>query len=71
MVRSEMPKQINRWHDELSKQGYGSVSSVSAWDKKLNLMKTMLQNRYKLVISNLKGQFKLTDSEYKKYFGNL
>ena len=71
LVRSEMPKQIARWNGELSAQGYGSLSSMSVWNKRLDLMKTMLENRHKLVISNLKSQFKLSDAEYKKYFGNL
>ena len=71
LVRGEMPKQIKRWNSELSAQGYGSLSSMSAWDNKLKLMKTMLANRHKLVISNLKSQFKLSDAEYKKYFGDL
>lgn len=71
MVRSEMPRQIDRWYTEFKNNGYNSVSSMSMWDGKLNQMKMMLTNRYEIVIKNLKSQFNLTNAEYDKYFGDL
>jgi len=71
MVRNEMPRQIDRWHDEFKDYGYNSVSSVKNWDSKLNQMKGMLTNRYDIVLDNMKSQFKLTNAEYNKYFGDL
>lgn len=71
MVRNEMPRQIDRWYDEFKDYGYNSVSSVKNWDSKLNQMKGMLTNRYDIVLDNMKSQFKLTNAEYNKYFGDL
>ena len=71
MVRSEMPRQIDRWYSEFKDNGYNSVSSISNWDSKLKNMKSMLTNRYNIVIDNLKSQFNLTNQEYEKYFGDL
>lgn len=71
MVREEMPRQIDRWYLEFKDNGYNSVSSISAWDSKLNQMKNMLSNRYDIVIKNLKSQFNLSNVEYEKYFGDL
>ena len=65
-IEQEMPNHIKRWGGS-----YSSLSSMNAWRNNLNNFKKSLNNRYKNVVNNLKRYFNLTDSEYKKYFGDL
>ena len=61
-IESEMPYHIDRWNS-----GY----NMERWNNNLNSFKNMITNRYNYVLSNLKREFNLSDSEYEKYFGEL
>lgn len=62
-IKSEMPYHINRWNQ--------MYSSMTSWNNNLNRFKNKLKNRYNYVLSTIKTDFNLTDSEYNKYFGDL
>ena len=62
-IETEMPYHIERWPN--------MHSSMNSWNKNLKSFKDKLTNRYNYVKKNIKKEFNLTDSEYKKYFGNL
>ena len=65
-IEEEMPNHIKRWSGS-----YPTLSSMGAWRNNLNNLKRSLNNRYNNVVNNLKRYFNLSDSEYKKYFGDL
>ena len=65
-IEGEMPNHIKRWGSS-----YPNLSSMNAWKNNLNNLKRSLTNRYNNVVNNLKRYFNLSDSEYKKYFGDL
>ena len=62
-IKDEIPYHIARWQDR--------PSSYSNWENSLTRFKNVLTSRYHTVLSRLKSEFRLTDSEYKKYFGDL
>ena len=65
-IENEMKYHINRWGSR-----YPSLSSMSAWKRNLNSFKSTLTTRYNRVVNNLRSYFNLSNSEYKKYFGDL
>ena len=62
-VREEMPSHIARWDE--------GARSMSSWENNLERFKNALTNRYNTVVSRLKSEFNLSDSEYQNYFGDL
>ncbi len=62
-IKDEMPYHIARWQD--------GPNSYSGWENSLARFKNVIAMRYNVVVSRVKSEFKLTDSEYKKYFGDL
>ncbi|MBP5684733.1 MAG: CotH kinase family protein [Bacilli bacterium] len=65
-IENEMPYHIERWGSS-----YPSMNSMTKWKNNIASFKTAIKNRYDYVINNLKSYFQLSDSEYKKYFGDL
>ena len=65
-IENEMPNHIKRWGSS-----YPNLSSMGAWRNNISNLKRSFNNRYKNVVNNLKRYFNLSDSEYKKYFGDL
>lgn len=62
-IRSEMPYHISRWNDK--------PGSVNAWNKNIINFKNKLKNRYNYVVKNIKRELRLSNQEYKKFFGDL
>lgn len=62
-IESEMPYHIKRWNKD--------YSSMNAWNNNLSRFKKQLTNRYNYVLKNIKNELRLTNEEYKKYFGTL
>lgn len=65
-IESEMPYHIKKWGNL-----YPTLSSMNRWQNNLNSFKKSIDKRYKTVLKNLKSDFKLNNSEYDKYFGDL
>ena len=70
-VETEMPYHIDRWYQDYVSAGKPPIKSMAQWRGNLDNLKSMIRERYNLVKWNLKSQFRLSDSEYKKYFGDL
>ena len=62
-IYEEMPYHIKRWGS--------NPSSMSNWENGVNSFKKKLTNRYNYVLSNVKSDFNLSNSEYSKYFGDI
>ena len=65
-IEEEMPYHIKKWGNM-----YPNLNSMNKWKNNLSSFKKSLTNRYNKVVNNLKSYFNLSDSEYKKYFGDL
>lgn len=65
-IETEMKYHINKWGSK-----YSNLYSISRWKSNLNNFKSTLTTRYNRVVSNLRSYFNLSNSEYKKYFGDL
>ncbi len=65
-IKEEMPYHIKRWQGS-----YPGLSSMSRWESNIESFKKSIKNRYNKVLSNLQSNFNLSNSEYKKYFGDL
>jgi len=61
-IETEMPYHIKRWPGMHS-------SNINTWKNSVKSFKNKLTNRYNYVTKNIKSQFNLTNTEYKKYFG--
>ena len=65
-VREEMPYHIERW-----KNSGSELKSMDKWENNINSFKDMITRRYKNVIGRVKSDFKLSEEEYQKYFGDV
>ena len=65
-IEKEMKYHINRWGSK-----YSNLYSMSRWKSNLSNFKSTLTTRYNRVVNNLRSYFNLSNSEYKKYFGDL
>lgn len=65
-IENEMPYHIQKWG-----KSYARLSSMNRWRQNLNNFKNTLTTRYNRVVSNLKSNFNLSNSDYNKYFGDL
>ncbi len=65
-IENEMTYHIKRWGGS-----YARLSSMNRWKQNLNNFKSTLTTRYNRVVSNLKSNFNLSNSDYNKYFGDL
>lgn len=60
-IENEMPYHIQRWPGMHS-------GNINTWKSNVKSFKNKLTNRYNYVVKNVKSQFNLSTSEYKKYF---
>ena len=65
-IEYEMPYHIKRWGSE-----YSNLNSMDRWKSNIESLKAMVTDRYNNVLHNLKNDFKLSNEEYQKYFGDL
>lgn len=63
-IETEMPYHIKRWPGMHS-------GNINTWKSSVKSFKNKLTNRYNYVTKNVKREFNLTNSEYKKYFGSI
>jgi len=62
-IKNEMPYHIERWNS--------MYPSMTSWNNNLTSFKNKFKNRYNYVSNNIKSEFNLSESEYKKYFGDI
>ena len=65
-IENEMPYHIKKWGGS-----YSRLSSMTLWKNNLKRFKSSLTTRYNKVVSNIRSNFNLSNSEYNKYFGDL
>lgn len=65
-IESEIPNHSKKWDGTNS-----SLGSVSTWKSNISSFKSAYKKRYNYVVGHLKSDFGLSNSEYKKYFGDL
>lgn len=69
-VNEEMPYHVDRWYQDFVNDGLKPLT-MNLWENNLSTMKTIIRNRYNIVLNNVKSKFKLSNAEFNKYFGNL
>ena len=70
-VKNEMSYHIKRWQGYSYIYGWDQIGSISAWNSNISTLKNQIRNRYNYIVRNLKKGFRLSNSEYKKYFSGL
>jgi len=61
-IKDEIPYHIAKWND---------IKSYESWENNLKRFKNAISSRYDTVVNRLQSEFRLSDSEYTKYFGDL
>ena len=70
-VESEMPYHIDRWYNEYKTSNMNPIKNMDMWYNNLDKFKTIIKERYSIVLNSIQKEFNLTNSEYEKYFGDL
>lgn len=70
LYENELPYHFNRWYNDFKNHGKQALT-VDIWNSNIEKEKYVIRNRYEIVKRNLKSEFKLSDSEYNYYFGDL
>ena len=70
-VESEMPYHIDRWYNEYKTSNMNPIKNMDMWYNNLDKFKTVIKERYSIVLNSIQKEFNLTNSEYEKYFGDL
>ena len=71
-VEEEMKYHIERWGDKYTYvYNWDRIPNMSSWKNNLNVLKNNMKKRYNDIVNNLQSGFKLSDAEYKKYFGDI
>ena len=71
-IEDEMKYHVKRWDDSYwYAYGWSYISSVSTWKNDINTLKSKISSQYNKIVKGLKNGFSLSDSDYKKYFGDI
>ena len=70
-VESEMPYHIDRWYNEYKTSNMNPIKNMDMWYNNLDKFRTIIKERYSIVLNSIQKEFNLTNSEYEKYFGDL
>ena len=60
---------IQKEEDELINMN--PIKNMDMWYNNLDKFRTIIKERYSIVLNSIQKEFNLTNSEYEKYFGDL